>query len=142
METQRTEKKHEEMSSFLPHMTPLQQKVIEIVIMIPKGKVVSYGQVALYAGLPRSAREVGWILSSTKAAIPWWRVINNSGTITISGTDRRERQRKLLEAEGVEISQDDHVSMEKYRFRPHDALLRKLHVSEAYIQTVIKKQDI
>lgn len=123
-------------------MVPLHQKVVEIVSMIPSGRVVSYGQVALYAGLPRSAREVGWILQSTEKAIPWWRVINNAGIISISGTDRREKQRKLLESEGIVVSDEFQVAMSQYRFHPTEEELKKLPVSEAYIRTVIKTTSL
>lgn len=89
-------------------MSPFKDRVIAIVRMIPEGKVVSYGQVALYAGLPRAAREVGWILKSTEGGsgrsqvrvdLPWWRVINKEGKITIDGTKFHSKnlQKKLLE---------------------------------------------
>ena len=51
---------------------------------IPYGRVVSYGQVAAYVGVPRGARQVGWTLRRLEDIdIPWWRVINNEGRISI-----------------------------------------------------------
>jgi methylated-DNA-protein-cysteine methyltransferase related protein len=122
-------------------MSPFKDRVIEIVRNIPYGKVVSYGQVALYAGLPRAAREVGWVLSELGEDLPWWRVINNKGVISIKGKeyDARSTQKKLLEAEGIAVSKDFQVDMEQYRFIPSDELLRKFQLSDAYIQTMIKR---
>lgn len=124
-------------------MSPFRDRVIDIVRSVPYGKIVSYGQVALYCGLPRAAREVGWVLNGTegKVDLPWWRVINNKGLITISGTQysTRDTQRKLLQSEGVEVSDQYEVDMEKYRFHPSDEQLRKFQLSDAYIKTIIRK---
>src|SRR5438477_12920616 len=115
-------------------MSPFRDRVIEIVRSVPYGKVVSYGQVALYAGLPRAAREVGWVLSETGGVdLPWWRVVNNKGLITISGKEfnARETQKKLLQAEGIEVADDYQIEMERYRFTPTDEKLRRLQLSDA-----------
>jgi methylated-DNA-protein-cysteine methyltransferase related protein len=102
-------------------MSPFTQKVIEAVQMIPPGKVMSYGQIALYIGAPRAARQVGWTLRNIgpETTIPWWRVINQKGRISIKGNfyADRELQKKLLEAEGIEVN-DFQVEMGKYRFIP------------------------
>ena len=68
------------------------QKVIEVVQSIPLGKVVSYGQVAVYIGVPRAARQVGWTLRGIEESVslPWWRVINNKGRISIEGNLHNE----------------------------------------------------
>src|SRR5205807_1679083 len=123
-------------------MSPFKDRVIEIVRLVLYGKVVSYGQVALYAGLPRAAREVGWILQETGGIdLPWWRVINKQGHITIRGNVSADKniQKKLLEAEGIEVSDDYQVSMEKYQFRASPELLKKLQLSNSYIQSIIEK---
>jgi len=62
-------------------------------------------------GKPRGAREVGWILRRIDAsdkAIPWWRVVNNKGVISIKGnwTVSKDLQAKLLQKEGVEVKKD------------------------------------
>ena len=82
--------------------------VIEFIKTVPKGKVVSYGQVALACGKPTGAREVGRVLriiDATSETIPWWRVVNAKGEISIKGnwTATKELQAQLLEREGVEI---------------------------------------
>ena len=124
-------------------MSPFKDRVIAIVRTVPHGKVVSYGQVALYAGLPRAAREVGWILNGTEGKIdlPWWRVINRNGVLTIKGTvfSTRDTQKKLLEAEGVEVSADFKVDMGIYRFKPNEKQLRGFELSGEYIETILKQ---
>ena len=103
-------------------MTLLQQRLIAIVNKIPKGKVASYGQVAVWMGMPRGARAVGWLLRGMEEVTPhpWWRVVNNEGKITIKGNKWHSgnEQRQRLEAEGVVIGDDFTFEIEKYRFRP------------------------
>jgi alkylated DNA nucleotide flippase Atl1 len=66
--------------------THFAQRVLDVVRIIPRGKVASYGQVAAWAGSPNSARQVGKLLSIGLAAgdeVPWQRVINASGGISL-----------------------------------------------------------
>jgi len=85
--------------------------------------VASYGQIALYAGKPRAAREVGWILNQSESQpgvqIPWWRVINNAGRISIKGSrfNTPQVQMKLLRSEGVEVADNLCLDIEKYRWK-------------------------
>lgn len=103
--------------------TNFREKVLKNVAKIPAGKVASYGQIALYAGKPRAARQVGWILHTTEmqpqVQIPWWRVINNAGRISIKGSfsNTPDLQRKLLMAEGVEVKRNFDLEIEKYRWK-------------------------
>jgi len=102
-------------------MPGFRERVIEFVRRVPKGKVASYGQVAAAAGSPRAARQVGAILRGIDASegkIPWWRIVNNQGVISIKGnwTATKEIQRDLLIKDGVKVSKDFIISMEKYRF--------------------------
>ncbi len=97
------------------------QKVLDVVEKIPSGKVMSYGQVAALAGSPKAARQVGQILKFLdieKAHIPWWRVLNSKGQISIKGnwTADKNLQKSLLIKEGIEISEDFSVDMVKYQY--------------------------
>ncbi len=127
-------------------ISPFKKRVIEIVRLVPHGKVVSYGQVALMVGMPRAARQVGWILRGSEGNIdlPWWRVVNNKGSITIKGTKYvdRELQRKLLRAEGVVVSEEFTLDIKIYRFLPDKKLLKQLELSEAYITKLLEKYVI
>ena len=74
----------------------------ETVRRIPRGKVLTYGDLARLSGLPGRARLAGYALhhSPLGADIPWQRVINARGEISLRGSVAAE-QRKLLEGEGV-----------------------------------------
>jgi methylated-DNA-protein-cysteine methyltransferase-like protein len=87
---------------------------------IPPGKVASYGQVAALAGSPRSARQVVWLLhsSSDKHGLPWHRVINVKGQISLPHGYGYELQKALLEEEGVVFDRTDKVDMKRYRWKP------------------------
>ena len=118
------------------------ERVIKIVSMVPYGKVVSYGQVALYIGIPRAARQVGWTLNRMEGVenIPWWRVVNNQGRISIKGSKyTAEDQRKLLLEEGVAVKEDLTLDIEKYRFVPNQNLLEKLGVDSVYLEMISTK---
>ncbi|HEX3095859.1 MAG TPA: MGMT family protein [Patescibacteria group bacterium] len=96
------------------------EQVFAAVKKVPKGKVVSYGQVAAYCGSPRAARQVGWMLRLLDGnnSVPWWRVINNAGYISIKGNlmSTPLAQKKFLEDEKVEVSKDLKIDIEKYRY--------------------------
>lgn len=118
------------------------QKVTEIVNMVPVGTVVSYGQVALYLGMPRAGRQVGWILNKLpeNTQVPWWRVVNNRGRISIKGSRYSQLDQKaLLEGEGVEVSSDLTFDIEKYRFRPDGNFIKKLHLDPIYLEMISDK---
>lgn len=95
-----------------------QQRIWQIVAAIPAGRVTTYGDVALLAGSPRAARQVGGVLSRLPegTTLPWHRVVNRHGTISLQG-DRLLLQRDALEAEGIEVSDDGQLDLEIYRWR-------------------------
>lgn len=84
------------------------ERVLAIVREIPRGRVVSYGQVALWAGAPRAARQVGAVLFGLREAdgdVPWQRVVNARGGISTYKVGAGELQTALLRAEGVEVGE-------------------------------------
>ncbi|WP_337008110.1 MGMT family protein [Pantoea sp. AS142] len=95
-----------------------QQRIWQIVAAIPPGRVATYGDVALLAGSPRAARQVGGVLSRLPehTTLPWHRVVNRHGTLSLQG-DRLLRQRDALETEGIEMSDDGKLDLETYRWR-------------------------
>ncbi len=94
-------------------------RVYEVVRTIPRGKVMTYGQIARLLGSPRAARAVGYALQAGLEAVPWQRVINERGTISQRGDGSSGlKQRVLLEAEGVEFGLDGRCDLEEYRYRP------------------------
>jgi methylated-DNA-protein-cysteine methyltransferase-like protein len=96
------------------------EKVYLAVKKIPKGKLVSYGQVAAYCGSPRAARQVGWVLRLLDGTeqVPWWRVINNAGKISIKGNyiSTPLVQKQKIESEKIPVSKDFQIDLEKYRY--------------------------
>ena len=97
-------------------------KVYEIVKQIPKGKVATYGMIALLSGSPKASRAVGYALHSNPmpGIIPCHRVVNRFGHLAESfAFGGIGEQAKLLRAEGVEVI-NDNVNLEKYCWRPGD----------------------
>lgn len=98
-------------------MTQFTEEVLITVQNIPSGKVMSYGQVARLAGNARGARQVVRILHSMsqKYNLPWYRVINAQGRICIANEIHGAIQRELLQSEGVVVSVDGSIDLDKYR---------------------------
>ena len=93
-------------------------KVYEIVARVPRGRVISYGQIARLLGSPRAARTVGWALSVCPENLPWQRVVRSDGTI--AGGGFAELRRAMLLEEGISFLEDDCVDMEKCEWRGAD----------------------
>jgi len=97
-----------------------QDRVKRIIKAIPRGKVATYGQVAALAGNPRAARQVVRVLhsSSRKDKLPWHRVINAQGRISLPHGQGYELQKALLTGEGVSFRGDDTVDFKRYLWSP------------------------
>ena len=94
--------------------------IYDVVRQIPRGKVASYGQVALLAGNPRWARVVGYALhvNPDPESIPCYRVVNRLGEVSKAFAFGGEnRQIALLQAEGVGFT-EGRVDMQKHLWRP------------------------
>jgi len=91
-----------------------------LVRRIPAGRVMTYGQIATLLGSPRGARAVGYAMFFSDAAdVPWHRVINARGEISLGGhVDRPAVQREMLAAEGVDFDANGKVDLGKYLWRP------------------------
>ncbi len=95
------------------------ERIYQVVRHIPRGTVATYGQVAALAGNPRWARVVGYALHANPDpdSIPCYRVVAKDGStaaaFAFGGSDR---QRALLEADGVGFTADGRVDMAKYRW--------------------------
>ena len=108
-------------SNRLIMVTPFTSRVIAIIDQIPYGMVSTYGVIAECAGNHRGAREVARILhtSSKKYNLPWHRVINRMGKISLRQFSGHEEQRHLLEQEGVHFDDNGRVDLELYLWWPH-----------------------
>jgi len=98
-------------------MTESTLRIIQAIKAIPKGKVSSYRDVALAAGLPNGARQVVRVLHSLseKFDLPWFRVIRSNGSIALKEGEGMELQIQLLRAEGVEVSQEGLIDMSRFK---------------------------
>ncbi len=81
-------------------MTPFARRVLDVVDEIPRGRVMSYGDVRDYLG-EGSARGVGAVMRRHGGEVPWHRVVMADGSVA---THKAARQLELLAAEGVPIS--------------------------------------
>lgn len=91
--------------------------IYEQVKRIPRGKVATYGQIAMLAGNPRWARAVGYALHANPEPdnIPCYRVLNRFGGLAPAfAFGGAERQAELLRADGVEVREDGTVDLEMY----------------------------
>ncbi|WP_046213845.1 MGMT family protein [Paenibacillus wulumuqiensis] len=101
-------------------MQPFTRQAIEVILAIPEGKVMTYGQVAAAAGSPRAARQVVRILHSMsrKHHLPWHRVVNKYGEIAIQEDEANFMQRTLLEEEGVTFNLQQRIDLSTYGYTP------------------------
>ena len=99
---------------------PLHMRIIKTLKRIPRGRVATYGQIAALSGSPRAARQVVRTLhtSSLKESLPWYRVINSKGRISLPRSAGFEEQRARLVAEGVECDADGRIDLIAYQWRP------------------------
>ena len=102
-------------------MSDFFKDVIEVVKLIPKGKVTSYGTIANYLGAKKSSRLVGWALNkvSQNSEIPAHRVVNSNGLLTGKNNFLTQNYMKEeLEKEGLSIKEDSIVDFNKYLWDP------------------------
>lgn len=100
--------------------TEFAKEVLKLIKLIPEGKVITYGDIAQWAGNPRGARGVGWLLHScTKSHnLPWQRVVKAGGQLSFPvASPHYLLQKELLEDEGILIH-NGCVDLEKYLYSP------------------------
>ncbi len=98
-------------------------KRVELVVnRIPYGTVASYGQIALLCGRPNNSRQVGYGLGhyfdDRGISLPAHRVVNARGKLSGAGAfETWDMQKKLLEAEGVEVDEGLYVDLKRFGWR-------------------------
>jgi methylated-DNA-protein-cysteine methyltransferase related protein len=94
------------------------ERIWQFVKKIPRGKVATYGQIARLAGIEGHARFVGYALHGLpqNAGIPWHRVINSQGRISLSGLSAR-RQQRLLESEKIAFSPAGKIDLKQFQWK-------------------------
>ncbi len=96
------------------------EQIKQIIRKIPRGRVATYGQIAFLPGNRRAARQVAWTLhsSSNKDRLPWHRVINGRGRISLPPGRGFETQKQRLEAEGVAVDPRGRIDCDRFLWRP------------------------
>jgi len=96
-------------------------KVFDMVSRIPRGRVMTYGQLAALAGAPWAAWEVGQIAHYGPSDLPWQRVVNKKGGLAGGyTTGGREAHKRDLEEDGVKVSSEFTVEVERLLWWPTD----------------------
>ena len=94
-------------------------KVYAFVATIPKGRVVTYGQVSAECGAAWAAWEVGQIAHTGPSDLPWQRVVNKQGGMASGYPGGKAGHKQVLEGEGLEVSEDFTIDMSKYLWQPN-----------------------
>lgn len=94
------------------------QRVEALVARIPKGRVMTYGQLAALCGNARAARIVGGIAHFGDPDLPWQRVVNKQGGLASGYPGGRGGHRQVLEQEGFTVSADNRVDVEELLWWP------------------------
>ena len=102
-------------------------RVWELVCQVPPGHVVTYGQIASQIAAPAGmavkdyrafgARWVGGAMAHCPPGVPWQRVINAQGKVSIRPGSGGQQQRQLLEAEGVVFDERDRVDLARFGYK-------------------------
>jgi len=102
-----------------PGSRSFSERAIELIRAIPRGKVSTYRLIAAGAGSIFAARQVAWLLHSStrKHGLPWHRVINSEGRISLKPGHGYEVQRRLLRSEGVGFRRDGSIDLERYLWK-------------------------
>ena len=97
------------------------EAVYRLICRIPKGRVMTYGQIAAILGAPRAARAVGYAMRACPEDLPWQRVINSKGQISArSEAERPIIQRMLLESEGIDFDDSDTCALATLIWEPRN----------------------
>jgi methylated-DNA-protein-cysteine methyltransferase-like protein len=97
------------------------ERVFRLVRMIPRGQVMTYGQIAELLGDGYTPRTVGFVMHSANDKTPWHRVINAQGGCSTRGLVLpHDKQQRMLEAEGVRFNDRARCELQKYLWIPEE----------------------
>ncbi|MBN1624064.1 MAG: MGMT family protein [Clostridia bacterium] len=102
-------------------MNEFDERIYKLALLVPKGNVASYGQLAAMAGKPQNSRAVGRAMKNAPSGhdIPCHRVVNQNGEIAPSHVfESKKHQRAMLEAEGVVFKSNGKIDMKKSQWKP------------------------
>lgn len=109
-------------------MKPFTSIVKNLINQIPEGRVCTYGIIAACAGNQRAARQVARILHSCskKDGLPWHRVVNRNGKISLKLSSGYEEQKQLLAAEGIDFGVNDAICFKTFLWIPCCIRMRQM----------------
>ena len=90
-------------------------RIYDVVRQVPRGKVTTYGDVAHLVGQGCDARLVGYAMANCPDDVPWQRVINAQGKISLQG-EAAQKQRMRLEAEGITFDARGKIDFKRFRW--------------------------
>lgn len=103
--------------------------IYAVVRAVPRGRVVTYGQVALLAGIPNGHRIVARAMQRCPAKLPWQRVLAKKDArraqISIQDPEHAAEQRARLEAEGIRFDSQGYIVLRQWGWLPSDAPARR-----------------
>jgi methylated-DNA-protein-cysteine methyltransferase-like protein len=119
--------------------TPFTREAKRAIRAIPRGRVATYGQIAALAGHERAARGVAWILhsSSDAAGLPWHRVINGRGAISLGRGRGFEEQKKRLVADGVMVSRSGRVDLRRFQWEPIEGAAARSSAARKFLRGLL-----
>lgn len=103
--------------------TDFKKRVETLVALIPKGKVMTYGQIAAICGNPRAARIVGGIAHYGNPNLPWQRVVNKSGGLASGYPGGRTAHKEHLESEGISVDDYFRLNVEELLWQPRNKVI-------------------
>lgn len=106
----------------LPIDSGFKTRVLALVAQIPKGRVMTYGQIAAMCGNARAARIVGGIAHFSNPDLPWQRVVNKNGGLASGYPGGRKGHKQVLEAEGLDVNENYQVNIQKLLWQPNKDL--------------------
>jgi methylated-DNA-protein-cysteine methyltransferase-like protein len=101
------------------NLPPFSELVEAVVAQIPRGRVMTYGQLAAICGSPQAARIVGGIAHFGDPNLPWQRVVNKKGGLASGYPGGRLGHKMALEAEGMTVSDNLTVDVDKLTWNPN-----------------------
>lgn len=104
---------------FMNEISPsFKERVESLVAHIPKGRIMTYGQLAALCGSPRAARIVGGIAHYGNPNLPWQRVVNKRGGLAAGYPGGKIAHKRVLEAEGVIVNDNFRVDIGTLQWTP------------------------
>ena len=108
------------------------ERVFKIVRRIPRGRVMTYGQIAVMLGEGYTPRTVGFVMHGSDDHTPWHRVINSQGRCSTYGLVLpADKQQRMLEDEGVTFDTRGRIDLETYLWKPRRRGTKKRDTAKA-----------